>query len=204
MNLLSSKLALIPSEVSFSEVMKALANYFKLKQERKKKKKEFSYHQKIAELHAQKSYRPVQVFILYNNNRQFLVVQSPQEQHSWGFPQGGILHTENLAENLIRELQEELGISHSELQHLTYNFYEGKVDFEPARRGERGFSAGKYYFFTVGKYERIGKITANPKEIAQLRWLTLSQVLKLFASIRAEKKIILTEALQRAVVLVHE
>src|SRR3989338_3222126 len=108
--------------------------------------------QKITELCQQKKYRPVQVFILYNPKTEFLLVKSPKQPTIWAFPQGGINPPETFSENLTRELKEELGIDSQDLSLIHYAFHEGKVNFGPARQGERGFSHGKYYLFTLARY----------------------------------------------------
>ena len=153
--------------------------------------------QKIAELYPQKKYRPVQVFILYNPKTELLLVKSPKQPTIWAFPQGGMKAKETFPENLIRELKEELNLDFQDLSLIHYAFHEGKVDFGPARQGERGFSHGKYYFFTLARYAGKETLKPNLAEINALQWFSYTQIITLLSTLKTEKSNLVRQALDQ-------
>ncbi len=156
--------------------------------------KKKDWNERIAEFYQLKEYRPVQVFILINKNNEFLVVQSAKEPNIWSFPQGGIDVDETLMENMMRELYEEVSISHPNLESTHPAFYEAKVDFDFSRQGERGFTKGKYYFFTAAEYTGKKELAFNTEEILNVRWLSDQKIELAFATLNIQKRIILEEA----------
>jgi len=150
--------------------------------------------ERIIEFHRQKEYRPVQVFILVDKNNKFLVVQSAKEPKIWGFPQGGIEVGETLAQNMVRELQEEVGISKEDFGYTHHAFHEAKVDFDSSRQGERGFTKGKYYFITAAEYSGQKNIIFNSEEILNIRWLADFEIELAFAHMNPHKRAIMKEA----------
>mgnify|MGYP001617169241 CR=1 FL=1 len=152
-----------------------------------------SWSERITEFYQRKEYRPVQVFILVNKNNEFLVVQSAKEQTIWSFPQGGINADETLMENMVRELQEEVGILNLDFESIYFAFHEAKVDFDSFRQGERGFIKGKYYFFTFAKYTGKKNLIFNPQEVINIQWLTDQDVELIFNNMNPEKRIIMEE-----------
>ncbi len=153
-----------------------------------------SWSESIAEFYQVQEYRPVQVFILVNKNNEFLVVQSAKEPTIWSFPQGGIDRGETLMENMIRELQEEIGISHHDFESVHAAFHEAKVDFDSSRQGERGFTKGKYYFFTAAKYTGKKELIFNTKEVLDVQWLSDQEIGLDFGHMNPQKRIVMEEA----------
>ena len=153
-----------------------------------------TWSERITKFYQQKEYRPVQVFILVNKNYEFLVVQSAKEPKIWSFPQGGIEVNETLAENMVRELQEEVGTSAQNIKSIYSAFHEAKVDFDSSRQGEREFMKGKYYFFTVAEYAGVKELVFNPEEILNMQWLPDHKVELAFGSMNHQKRIIMEEA----------
>ena len=68
------------------------------------------FKQIVAGLYEKMEYRPVGVFLLYDEGQRFLISQSAKDPLVWGPPQGGVEANENIFQNLERELREELGI----------------------------------------------------------------------------------------------
>lgn len=56
--------------------------------------------------------------IIVNNANKLLWCQRTGQKNAWQFPQGGIRRGETLKEAMFRELKEELGLNHKDIQHL--------------------------------------------------------------------------------------
>lgn len=148
----------------------------------------------VASLHSQKLYRPVGVYVVANASRE-LILTKPVGLNFWSFPQGGIKKNETLEENMLRELQEELGVRETDLFDLELDLFRGYVDFEPDRTNRRGFSKGKAYVFSYAKVRDMEnlELTLQQEEVEEAGWVPAEKCMKLFEETGKAKK---TELLQ--------
>lgn len=151
----------------------------------------------IAEAHAQQEYRPVAVAVVRDESNRILFVRSAKNLDEWYLPQGGIDIKESASEALLRELQEELGITSTEVHLLDY-LGSDDLEAESSRVDKRGFSKGKrYYFFTLSYSGPGNALRINEEEITEYRWINLEQVAIILSSTRVEKRLLILKYLNK-------
>jgi len=156
------------------------------------------FSRKIAHLYQKKEYRPVGVIILYNQKKQFLLFQSAKEKKVWNFPQGGIRKRESLQAGLNRELREEAGIESDEIQIMALNFFSSSLDYSPNRTNRRGFSRGKFYFYSLAYYESRNRLKLNLKEVPAAHWVKEAKIAPYLKHLSPGKRELTQKALSQA------
>jgi 8-oxo-dGTP pyrophosphatase MutT (NUDIX family) len=102
----------------------------------------------VTEAHETKEYRPVGVAVIEDTAGNFLFVQSAKNPDDWWFPQGGVEPGEDATQAILRESQEELGVSPDQLALKDF-FGSADLDAETVRADKRGFTRGKRYLFSI-------------------------------------------------------
>lgn len=142
-------------------------------------------------------YRPVAVAILFDRSDAVLLAQSAKNPDEWLFPQGGIDRNEPADAAVRREVYEELRITLAESVPLRYIGAQD-LDAERSRADRRGFARGKRYLFFAGRVLSPAMPQPDLAEIADARWLPVSDVPALLSGTRAEKRTLLLRYLVSA------
>lgn len=147
-------------------------------------------------------YRPVVVAIIEDKNGNVLFVKSAKAaekgQNNWGFPQGGI---DRLSDNdiehikfaVLREVQEETGISPEHLQLMSFHGI-SDLDYPPGREKRNGFSQGKRYFWFKLIYSGPPELQLN-EELAEFIWVPPQFQQPYVDTIRSKRNEIIRELL---------
>lgn len=103
--------------------------------------------------------------LIKNNDRYLLELSTKQNNYKWAIPGGHVLSGETAEEALIRELNEELGISNLEYE---------KIDTIK-------FPYNSYIFniFYSDTFINIDKLFLQPNEVTQVKWCTKQEILEL-------------------------
>ncbi len=154
----------------------------------------------IQRLYDEKQYRPVVVGVVYDSSTgRFLIGQSAYNHNVWSFVQGGIKPGEQLEDCLARELQEEAGISPTDIDTTKMEMVKFQLlDYESDRKRRRGFTKGKAYFGLIVPYQGDGALTINPEELAAAQWVTPEEAVTYFRQERPEKIALLEQLLAEA------
>ncbi|HMT02526.1 MAG TPA: RNA pyrophosphohydrolase [Burkholderiales bacterium] len=113
--------------------------------------------------------------ILLNHNNQVFWGRRKGE-HSWQFPQGGQYGSEGVQEAMLRELNEELGLSseHVEIVARTKNwlYYDVPVNYSRTNKGiYRGQKQIWYLLRLLGKEHHINVKFHKDQEFDAWRWI---------------------------------
>ena len=162
------------------------------------------FKQIVAGLYEKMEYRPVGVFLLYDEGQRFLISQSAKDPLVWGPPQGGVEANENIFQNLERELREELGINaQTELEKIIFCYQTAMLDTESGRKNEHGFKKGKFYFFSIAKY--VGdkrNFNLQEEELSAFCWVNQEEMISYLRRQRKEKADLLERALDKGIKLI--
>lgn len=151
-------------------------------------------HELIEEAHAKGEYRPVVVAAILRKDGKVLLVASAKNFADWGLPQGGIDPDEPMLHALLREIEEETGIT-SSLLIIKHLLGWCDLDSETSRADKRGFRKGKRYFFYLLEYDGPNELAVNAAEIADYSWAGFVEAEMLMVSTRAEKRKLTTDVL---------
>lgn len=149
----------------------------------------------VTEAHEKKEYRPVGVAVIEDVQGNFLFVQSAKNPDDWWFPQGGVEPGEDATQAVLRESQEELGVSPDQLTLKDF-FGSADLDSETARADKRGFTRGKRYLFFHLSYNGPAELTLQESELAGYSWVPQDQIAQQVATTRPEKRQILNDTVQ--------
>jgi 8-oxo-dGTP pyrophosphatase MutT (NUDIX family) len=124
----------------------------------------------VQEQYARMEYRPVVVAIIENGGGNVLFVRSRQ-YYSWAFPQGGVEKGEDILVALSRELEQEVGVTASEIGDVRFLL----SDRFDSISTKDGFARGKqYYYFHMRLL--VLKIFKKTKEVDDHRWVKPSDI----------------------------
>jgi len=117
--------------------------------------------------------------LVFNRNGQLLLGERNNEAGSWQFPQGGVEDSESLEENVIREVNEELGISKKVLGRLiklkaTHEYDFAKIP-DYAKGRWRGQSQTFWLVEFLGVDSDINVATEHP-EFINWRWCDPNEI----------------------------
>ena len=134
------------------------------------------------------------VSILKDTSGRILFVQSAKNLNEWYFPQGGIEEGESPKSAILREIQEEIGISFDQLSEPEFRGCE-VLDAESSRLDKRGFTKGKRYFFFSALYDGPTVLVIDVKELNNYRWVAPADILDILATTRNDKKLLMLKFL---------
>jgi 8-oxo-dGTP pyrophosphatase MutT (NUDIX family) len=143
----------------------------------------------IEEDHRTKSYRPVAVAIVENEEGNILLTQSVHGK-DWGFPQGGVERGEDVVAGLTRELFEETGIRASEIHCFCWT---ERLDI-PGRKRD-GFINGKHYYYFHVACRGVPEVIRQKTEVRAYQWMTLPDAADIILKNESAKKDSMREAL---------
>lgn len=125
-------------------------------------------------------YRPNVCILLYNSAGRLLLGERFGSPGVWQFPQGGVSEDGTLEESVIREIEEELGITSSSLGKVTKLASTHRYDFAvPPKYAVGRFRGQSQTFWAVeftGKDSEIDLKTHEPQEFSDWKWCTVDEV----------------------------
>ncbi len=136
--------------------------------------------------------RPSQYFragagaLIINRTGQVLILERSDIPGSWQLPQGGMDEGEEPYQAVIREVEEETGITAGELQLIGPHPEPLAYELPPyARRNKTGRGQVIYFFLFrfIGDENRLD--LTNSKEFRNWRWTTARQMVNLTVEFRA-------------------
>lgn len=122
--------------------------------------------------------------IIARKNGKYLLVKKPRETHAWQFPQGGSEKGETLKETALREFKEEIGtnkvkIIGDEQAIYYYNWYSKEGVSE---KHLKKFCGQEIHLFLANFTGEDSDIQLDPEELAEYRWVTISEIKELIES----------------------
>tara|TARA_Y100000310_G_scaffold159075_1_gene158524 strand:- start:190 stop:717 length:528 start_codon:yes stop_codon:yes gene_type:complete len=151
--------------------------------------------QKIAQLHQERKYRPVGVFLLCNSENECLIYESTKNKGFWIFPQGGIDSDEKPQDSMYREMKEELGVSKEELENVVIGDKIECLNRPIGRKNRNGFCKGKAYILMRANYSGNNNFKLKKDEVSAVKWVDYSTAKHLFSKLRPKKSELLTKYL---------
>ena len=134
-------------------------------------------------------FRPNVCMLVLNAEQRIFLGERFNEPGVWQFPQGGVEEQQSLEENVLRELQEELGAPSQRFQILkklaTTRQYEWRSPPAYAVGKWRGQSQTFWLVRFIGADTEL-KLDAYDQELAAYRWCTIEEVVALAEPKRLE------------------
>jgi putative (di)nucleoside polyphosphate hydrolase len=131
-------------------------------------------------------YRPNVCILIFNKEKKLLLAERKGEQGVWQFPQGGVELDQSIESNVLREIEEELGIKEFLCEIIGSLPARNRYDFDITPEYARGVWRGQDQTFWVvrflGEDSDISVHTQHP-EFDTWAWLTVAEI-----SQRAEPK----------------
>jgi 8-oxo-dGTP pyrophosphatase MutT (NUDIX family) len=153
-----------------------------------------SLRNEIESLHRFRRFRPTVSMVVENRLGETLLIAPAKNPNHWIYPQGGIEPGEDVFEALLRELEEEVGITRESLTGISY--LRSLRKSIPSVR-DYGWVVGKQYFFFHVRHIGSLRLRVNPNEVVRYVWLRPQS--KSFANLLSrERQKIAWEALELA------
>lgn len=131
-------------------------------------------------------YRPNVCILLFNQRRELLLGERYGSPGAWQLPQGGVELDQSIEDNVLREIEEELGIPTSLLQIEGCLKARNRYDFETPPAYAVGVWRGQDQTFWVvrflGEDSQINVATEHP-EFSSWKWASTTELRE-----KAEKK----------------
>lgn len=102
--------------------------------------------------------------VIYNNQDEFLILTEQDDPDNWKLPGGKLSPDEDPKDGMLRELDEELGLSPAQIESRELKFAKLTTDDGLSNR----------YIFRISTKEE--DIEPNNAEIAKLKWCNLSSI----------------------------
>lgn len=123
--------------------------------------------------------RPNVCMLVFNKEKKLFLGERHGSSGVWQFPQGGVEPNSSLQENVLRELQEEIGVPANRLNIIgalkTTNEYEWEQTPSHAIGKWRGQSQTFWLVEFFGRDEEIN-LEAHEQEFMSWRWCTADEV----------------------------
>lgn len=124
-------------------------------------------------------YRPNVCILLFNSEKKLLLGERNRSPGVWQFPQGGVEFDRSIEDNVIREIEEELGIPQTALEIVGCLKARNRYDFDPVPEYARGIWRGQDQTYWVvrftGEDSQIDVATPDP-EFSAWGWFSESEV----------------------------
>ena len=124
-------------------------------------------------------YRPNVCILLFNSDRQLLLGERNGTPGAWQFPQGGVELDQSIEGNVLREIEEELGLAAHLVEIVGCMKARNRYDFENPPEYAKGVWRGQDQTFWVVKFLGIDADlnvnTANP-EFSAWCWCSVAEV----------------------------
>ncbi len=121
--------------------------------------------------------------ILFNKNKELLILKLSYKKDGWGIPGGVVDEFESPINTVIREAKEEIGIKVNVLRCLVADFTKEKIDNYISESLQFVFFGG------ILKDEEIKKIKIDNKEIVDFKFVSLKKAEKILRK-KISKRII--------------
>ena len=135
-----------------------------------------------------KMLRPNVCMLVYNRKGQLFLGERIGKSGHWQFPQGGVEPRQSLKRNVIRELEEELGISKSQIGLITRLKARHSYLWKRIPSYAKGKWIGQRQTFWlvefIGKDSDIKLDASSDPEFSAWKWCSVSTVRKLAAKER--------------------
>lgn len=124
-------------------------------------------------------YRPNVCILLFNREKKLLLGERSRSPGIWQFPQGGVEFDHSIEDNVLREIEEELGIQPTQVEIVGCLKARNRYDFDPVPDYAQGIWRGQDQTYWVvrfiGEDSQINVATTEP-EFSAWGWYTESEV----------------------------
>lgn len=124
-------------------------------------------------------YRPNVCILLFNREKNLLLGERNRSPGVWQFPQGGVEFDRSIEDNVLREIEEELGIPPTAVEIVGCLKARNRYDFDPVPDYAQGVWRGQDQTYWVvrftGRDDQIRVDTEHP-EFSAWGWFSESEV----------------------------